>query len=116
MSCIHCVSHTALAVLYSGLLSRLITVFFFQAWALNKVIANKSSLKSMIQQLNDLVHRDHFSQSLTTLGLLDPVVPKAPDAATNSALPQVSVPTTKYAQVSLILGLYGHWAIYFSLL
>ncbi|XP_064635771.1 uncharacterized protein LOC135492948 isoform X2 [Lineus longissimus] len=72
------------------------------AWALNKVIANKSSLKSMIQQLNDLVHRDHFSQSLTTLGLLDPVVPKAPDAATNSALPQVSVPTTKYAQLSSV--------------
>jgi hypothetical protein len=81
--------------------TKLMNITFFQAWALNKVIANKSSLKSMIQQLNDLVHRDQFSQSLATLSLLDLAVPKPTDGAANNTLPQASVPSTKYAQVSV---------------
>ncbi|KAJ8037564.1 ARM REPEAT PROTEIN INTERACTING WITH ABF2 [Holothuria leucospilota] len=47
------------------------------AWGLQKASANKSYLQPVVNKCCELVHRDAFSQTISSLGLLEPSTTKA---------------------------------------
>ncbi len=76
-------------------------VFCLQAWVLSKVQIHRSTLKSMIVQACDMVHRDQFTQCLITLGIKTVEQPLPATEGASSAAAKPSQPT-KYAQVYTI--------------
>ncbi|XP_013420010.1 uncharacterized protein LOC106180548 [Lingula anatina] len=82
------------------------------AWGLGKVVGHKPSLKAMISQICDMVHREQFNSSLVALGLSDPPATTTTTTTTTStangatsAMPKKVNPKTspaKYAQLSSV--------------
>ena len=59
--------------------------------------AHRSTLKPLIKQACDMVHRDQFNQSLMQVNLVETAQQQAAEAG--GAMPKSSHTTTKYAQV-----------------
>ena len=72
-------------------------VYMLQAWVLNKMQAHRPTLKPLIKQACDMVHRDQFNQSLMQVNLVEPVQQQG--AESTGAMPKSSHTSTKYAQV-----------------
>ncbi|KAL5019275.1 hypothetical protein ScPMuIL_004997 [Solemya velum] len=70
------------------------------AWGLSKVLTNKQSLKSLINQACDIVSRDQFTASLVSVGLLSQ--DQKSDGATSQMNPKSMQPQTNYAQLSSV--------------
>ena len=71
---------------------------------LNKIQKHQVTVTPLIQKACDMVHRDQFSESLTTLGLGE-ITAKSADGATASGAnsgPTKATASTKYAQVRYI--------------
>ncbi|ESO87118.1 hypothetical protein LOTGIDRAFT_229277 [Lottia gigantea] len=69
------------------------------AWVLGKVLSNKATLQSLIDQLCDIVNRDQFTNSLATLGLTA-TESSTEGAAVGTKINQI--PISKYAQLSTL--------------
>ena len=74
---------------------------FNQAWVLNKIQTHRGTLVALIQKAVDMVHRDQFHQSLSTLALVEQ--PQLQGASQHGgAGGEPAKINTKYAQVSKI--------------
>ncbi|XP_041365007.1 uncharacterized protein LOC121380244 [Gigantopelta aegis] len=69
------------------------------AWGLGKVLSNKSTMQSLIDQVCDMANREQFTMSLAALGLVT-TEPSPEGASITSKTSQPGL--TKYAQLSSI--------------
>ena len=51
---------------------RIFLVYIFQSWGICKLLSNRQTIQPLVKQSCDMVNKEEFTASVTSLGLIDP--------------------------------------------